>query len=159
MILTDYLQGLVAHFTDARIVRNLTDLVQNIVEHTSIRLWSISHDRAEFERSKRLVNGTLNAVVDEQTVAEALRENGGRKVALSVKPEDFVVLLHDPCDIRKANSKDLECLGTVRSLDGALIPGYQTFNTVVLNESGHTPQPLDISVYSNGDPHYVTEEE
>ena len=159
MTLSNYLQGLLAHFSDARIVRNLTDLVQNIVEHTSIRLWSISHDRAEFERSKRLVDGTLKAVVDEQTVAEALRENGGREVALSADPDDLVVLLHDPCDIRKATSTDLECLGTVRSLDGQLIPGYQTFDTVVLDEHGRTPQPLDISVYSNGDPHYLTEEE
>jgi hypothetical protein len=39
------------------------------------------------------------------------------------------------------------------------VPGYQTFNTVVLDEHGHTPQPLDVSVYSNGDPHYITEEE
>ena len=83
MTLSNYLQGLLAHFSDARIVRNLTDLVQNIVEHTSIRLWSISHDRAEFERSKRLVDGTLKAVVDEQTVAEALRENGGREAYAS----------------------------------------------------------------------------
>ena len=30
---------------------------------------------------------------------------------------------------------------------------------MVLDEHGHTPQPLDVSVYSNGDPHYVTEEE
>jgi hypothetical protein len=40
-----------------------------------------------------------------------------------------------------------------------LVPGYQTFNTVILDEDGHTPQPLDVTVYSNGDPHDVTEEE
>jgi hypothetical protein len=70
-----------------------------------------------------------------------------------------VVLLHDPSDIRKPYATDLECLGTVRALHGKLVPGYQTFNTVVLDEGGHTPQPLDVTVFSNGDPHYVTEEE
>jgi hypothetical protein len=159
MTLNDYFQGLLGRFRDARIVRNLTELLENIVEQTSIRLWSISQDRAAFERSKRLVDGSLETVVDEQTVAAALREQGGAHVRLSANPADLVVLLHDPCDIRKPQSKDLECLGTVRSLDGEVIPGYQTFDTVVLDEHGRTPQPLDISVYSTGDPHYLREEE
>jgi hypothetical protein len=159
MRLSQYLQGLLAHFTDARIVRNITMLLQKIVEHTSIRLWTISDDKAEFVRSKRLVDGSLKAVLDEETVAEALRDIGSREVSLSGDATAPVVLLHDPSDIRKASSAELECLGTVRSLEGTLVPGYQTFNTVVLDEHGHTPQPLDVSVYSNGDPHFVTEEE
>jgi len=159
MTLSHYLQGLLAHFTDARIVRNITGLVQKIVEHTSIRLWTIADEKAEFVRHKRLVDGSLTAVLDEETVAEALREIGSREVPLSGDDTAAVVLLHDPSDIRKASSTELECLGIVRSLDGRLVPGYQTFNTVVLDEHGHTPQPLDVSVYSNGDPHFVTEEE
>jgi hypothetical protein len=159
MTLSYYLQGLLAHFHDARIVRNITGLVQKIVEHTSIRLWSISDDKAEFVRSKRLVEGSLKAVLDEETVAEALREIGSREVQLSGDDTEVVVLLHDPSDIRKEYSAELECLGTVRALDGTLVPGYQTFDTVVMDEHGRTPQPLDVSVYSNGDPHYVTEEE
>jgi len=157
MRLSTYLQGLLAHFTDARIVHNITGLAQKIVEHRSIRLWSISDDKAEFTRHKRLVDGSLNAVLDEPTLAEALREIGSREVRLS--GDGPVVLLHDPSDIRKEYSAELECLGCVRSLNGRLVPGYSTFNTVVLDERGHTPQPLDVSVYSNGDPHFVTEEE
>jgi len=159
MTLVSYLQGLLAHFSDVRIVGTITTMVQTMVEHTSIRLWSISADRAEFVRQKRVVDGSLKAVLDEQTVAEALREIGSREVVLSDDDTATVVLLHDPSDIRKPYSTDLECLGTVRALTGKLVPGYQTFNTVVLDERGHTPQPLDVTVYSNGDPHYVTEEE
>lgn len=159
MTLSFYLRGLLAHFTDARIERNIIGLVQKIVEHTSIRLWTISEDTAECVRHKRLVDGSLKAVLDEDTVADALREIGGREVHLAGDDTEAVVLLHDPSDIRKEYSTELECLGTVRSLDGTLVPGYQTFNTVALDVYGHTPQPLDVTVYSNGDPHYITEEE
>ena len=72
---------------------------------------------------------------------------------------DRVILLHDPCDIRKAQSQVLENLGRVRSLDNKRINGYQTFNTVAIDEKGRTVRPVDISVYSNGDDHYVTEAE
>ena len=98
-------------------------------------------------------------MLDEDTVATALRDIGSHEVTLSDDDTGTVVLLHDPSDIRKPYSTKLECLGTVRALNGQLIPGYQTFNTVVLDEHGSTPQPMDVSVYSNGDPQYVTEKE
>jgi hypothetical protein len=159
MTLSHYLQGLLTHFTDARIVRNITTLMQQMVEHTTIRLWSLATEKAEFVRHKRLVNGSLQAVLDEALVADALREIGSRELAQAPEDTTLLVLLHDPCDIRKPYAAELECLGTVRALDGRPVPGYQTFNTVVLDEHGHTPQPLDVTVYSNGDPHYVTEDE
>jgi hypothetical protein len=159
MTLSSYLQGLLTHVTDARIVRNITTLMQQMVEHTTIRLWSLATEKAEFVRHTRLVDGSLQAVLDEGLVADALREIGSRDLAQAPEDTTLLVLLHDPCDIRKPYAAELECLGTVRALDGRPVPGYQTFNTVVLDEHGHTPQPLDVTVYSNGDPHYVTEDE
>jgi hypothetical protein len=53
MKLTEYLSGVLSNFKDSRVIENVTVLVQNIIEHKSIRLWSISEDKAEFERSKR----------------------------------------------------------------------------------------------------------
>ncbi len=58
MTLSSYLQDLLSNFKDTRIVRNVTSLVQNMIEHKSTRLWSISKDKAEFDRSKRLLNGS-----------------------------------------------------------------------------------------------------
>ena len=159
MTLSSYLQGLLAQFTDARIVRNITALMTQMVEHTTIRLWSLATEKAEFVRHKRLVDGSLQAVLDDPLVADALREIGSRDLAKPPEDTALLVLLHDPCDIRKPYAAELECLGTVRALDGRLVPGYQTFNTVMLDEHGHTPQPLDVTAYSTGDPHYVTEEE
>lgn len=108
-----------------------------------------------------MLDGSLQSILDGETVSDALLSVGSQHIHEKVgeaKP-DMLVLLHDPCDIRKEYAEELEHLGTVRSLDGKLIPGYQTFNTVVVTEKGTSPQPLDTTVYSNGDPHYVTEEE
>ena len=159
MQLSQYLQGMLTHFRDGRTVRNLTALLHRMVEQTTIRLWALASDRAEFVRYRRLVDGSLQAGLDEHLVADELREIGSHEVSLSGDDTALVVLLHDPSDIRKPYATDLECLGFVRALTGKLVPGYQTFNTVVLEEGGRTPQPLDVTVYSTGDPQYVTEEE
>ncbi len=42
-----------------------------MIEHTSIRLWSISQDKAEFDRSKRLFDGSLQSALDEENVSAA----------------------------------------------------------------------------------------
>jgi len=74
MELTNYLSTVLANFTDSRTVKNVTELVQNIIEHNSVRLWSISSDKAEFERSKRLLDGSLQTVLDAEKSSQALRE-------------------------------------------------------------------------------------
>ena len=155
MKLSTYLNPVLQHFTDSRIVRNINQMAHKIIENKSIRLWSNAKDRGEFERSKRLIDGSLKSVLDDEKIGGALRENSVN----SLGDLDRLILLHDPCDIRKAQSKSLEKLGRVRSLDNDGINGYQTFNTVAIDEKGRKVRPVDISVYSNGDEHYVTEAE
>jgi hypothetical protein len=155
MKLSDYLNGVLANFKDSRVVENITDLVQNIIEHKSIRLWSISDDKAEFERSKRLLDGSLKSVLDEPKISAALREQS----VAALGAEARLIMLHDPCDIRKEHAEALEKLGQVRDLTGKLVNGYSTFNTVTVDETGQKLYPVDITVYSNGDEHYVTVEE
>lgn len=122
--------------------------MQNISEHQSIRLWSISQNKAECERSKRLIDGSLQAVLDDATISDALRSVGSQQMQekLGAAAPALLGRLHDPCDIRKAYAEELEHLGTIRSLTGKLMPGYQTFNTVVVTEGGKSPQPLDTTV-------------
>ncbi len=43
MTLSSYIEGLLLKFTDTRVVRNVTSLVQNIIEHKTTRLWSMSN--------------------------------------------------------------------------------------------------------------------
>ena len=155
MKLTDYLSGILCNFKDSRVIENVTALVQNIIEHKSTRLWSISEDKAEFERSKRLLDGSLKSVLDDKKISAAIREHS----VAALGDEARLIVLHDPCDIRKEHAEALEKLGKVRDLDGNLINGYSTFNTVAVDVAGKKLYPVDMTVYSNGDEHYVTVEE
>ena len=155
MTIATYLHDVLSSFSDRRITRNITTLVQRIIEGTSLRLWSVSSDKKEFERHKHLLDGSLKSELDAETLSTVLRIQAAQQAA----DQEVVVLLHDPCDIRKPYASDLENLGKVRSLDGKLIPGYSSFETVLVDERGRNPQPFDMTIYSNGDPAYVTEEE
>jgi len=152
MKLSDYLSGVLSNFKDSRVVENVTSLVQNIIEHKSIRLWSISEDKAEFERSKRLLDGSLKSVLDDQKISVAIRAHS----VAALGDEARLIVLHDPCDIRKEHAQVLEKLGQVRDLAGKLINGYSTFNSVAVDVSGKKLYPVDLAVYSNGDEHYVS---
>lgn len=119
------------------------------------RLWTLSDDPQEYARYKSLLDGSLKSVLDAPKIRAALREHGLAAFGASAR----LILLHDPCDIRKPHSARLEKIGTVRSLTGDLILGYQTFNSVALDESANRLRLLDISVFSNGDERYVTQKE
>jgi hypothetical protein len=155
MALIQYMSALLSNFKDKRIIRNIEQMVQKIVENKSIRIWSNAKDKAEFDRHKSLLNGSLKSVLDDEKISEALQKNGVQ----ALQGKDRLVLLHDPCDIRKEYCRELENLGKVRSLDNEIVNGYCTFNTIALDEGSKKLQLLDLSVYSNGDPHYVTQEE
>ena len=63
-----------------------------------------------------------------EKLTEALRKNNVNALGSHAR----LILYHNPCDIRKAQSKTLEKLGRVRGLDNKQINGYQTFNTVAI---------------------------
>ena len=155
MKLTTYLAELLVKFKDKRIRQNITSLVQKIIEQHSIQLWTMAEDKAEFERYRNVLNGRLESVLDEAKISEALRQAG--VAALSDQPR--LILLHDPCDIRKEHAAVMENLGLVRDLDGKLVPGYETFNTVAVTPDKKTLRLLDLTVYSNGDEHFVSQAE
>ena len=62
--------------------------------------------------------------------------------------ENFVYVLHDPCDIRKPYSSDSEHLGTVLSLQKTVVPGYSSFNSVAVitgsGSAGNTITGVDL---------------
>ena len=128
MELTNYLNELLAHFNDSRIIRNTKALIQKIIEQRTVRLWPLAVDKAKYERIRNLVNGRLKSVLDDNKVSQALRE---RSISF-LGNEEKLVLLHDPSEIRKPEATDMEHLGTVRDLDGQLVSGYTTFNTVAV---------------------------
>jgi hypothetical protein len=155
MELTTHLKEVLNHFKDKRIRQNITSLVQKIIEHQSIQLWAIADDKAEFERYRNVLNGRLESVLDDEKITAALRQAG--VAALGGKPR--LILLHDPCDIRKEHAKAMEKLGQVRDLDGKLVSGYSTFNTVAVTPDRKRLRLLDLTVYSNGDERFVGQAE
>ena len=61
MQLSTYLNPILEHFTDSRIVRNINQMVRKVIENQSIRLWSNASDKAELERCERLIDGSLKS--------------------------------------------------------------------------------------------------
>lgn len=155
MELSNYISGVTSKFKDSRVVTNVRELVQKIIQHKSIRLWTIAEDKAEYERSKRLLDGSLKSVLDEEKIAEAIRAHS----VAGLGNEARLIMIHDPCDIRKEHAEKMEKIGIVRDLEGQLVSGYSTFNTVGVDIKGKKIYPVDTTVYSNGDEHYVTVEE
>jgi hypothetical protein len=64
------------------------------------------------EYFKGLLNGKQASTLDRTTLLNCVAE----KTKLDLGSAQHVYLLHDPCDIRKPHSSDLEDLGKVLSL-------------------------------------------
>ncbi len=94
MKLTNYLSGVLANFKDVRVIRNVTKLVQNITEHKTIRLWTISEDKAEFERNRRLLDGSLKSTLDEEKASQATLEHS----IAALGDEARLIVYHDTWD-------------------------------------------------------------
>ena len=90
-----------------------------------------------------------------EKISEALRENS----VAAMSGQKQVILIHDPCDIRKKHSKELENIGNVLDLDKKVINGYYTFNTVAIDEDSKRLHLVDTKIYSNKEPNFVTQED
>ncbi len=151
MKLFDYVDNLVSEFNDIRVVHKAKELVGKIIEHKTTKLWTISDDKAEYERYKSVLDGSLKSVLADEKIADALRE----KSVAAFDGHERLFLLHDPCDIRKEHAWKMENLGKVRDLNGKIINGYSSFGSAVVDEAGKRIYPADITIYSNRDDHYV----
>jgi hypothetical protein len=123
------------------------------MENKTIRLFTIADDKKEYNRYKSLLDGSLKSVLDNNKISQALRDNS----AEIMSKHKQITLIHDPCDIRKEYSQQLENLGKVLDLNKNVINGYYTFNTVAVdNNRLHL---VDTKVYSNREDKFVSQEE
>ncbi len=84
-----------AKFNDKRVVEKIKHTVSQIISNKTIRLWTLATNKKEFERTRTLVNGKLQSVLDDKKISDTLRQmsvNG-------LSHEDVVIALHDPCDM------------------------------------------------------------
>ena len=95
----------------------------------SCQIWSLASDKAEYERFEHLLstNTTRNAI-DQSAFNELLEQ----QAVSHLKGAVSATVIHDPCHIRKKESKKMENLDRVKDLDGKIINGYRTFNSVLL---------------------------
>jgi hypothetical protein len=73
----------------------------------------MSNNKAEFSRYKSLIDGSLKSILDNEKISQALRKNSVE--VMSEKKQ--IILIHEPCDIRKKYSNELENLGKVLDLE------------------------------------------
>ena len=114
-----------------------------MIENKTTRIWSCSNDKNEFDRSKRLIDGSLKTVLDEKKISKVLIENSVEKLNGNKR----LYIFSDHCDSRKPYSKKLENIGKVRDLNGNIINGFTTLGSVILDENHKNLTLSNISVY------------
>ena len=86
----------------------MKQLFHKVIEHKTIKLWSLSDNKAEFRKMRRIVSpDTAQHVIDDQKISAALMANGIMRLA----KHDELLVLHDGSDIRKQYSRQLESVG------------------------------------------------
>jgi Transposase DDE domain len=114
----------------------------------------MSDNKAEFRKMRRLVSlDEAKNVIDNKQISEALIANGIIKLA----DKDELLILHDGSDIRKPYATDLESIGKVRALNGDIINGYHSFNSVAVDLHGRLVTPIATEIYSNREENFVSQ--
>jgi len=155
MNLIGYISGLLSFFKDRRVINNIEQMIQKIIEKKTVRLFKVSDEKREYNRYKSLLDGSLKSVLNNDKISQALRDNSVE----AMSSQNEIVLIHDPCDIRKKYSKKLENIGDVLDLDKNVINGYSSFNTVVVDNKNKRLHLVDSVVYSNKEPNFLTQKE
>lgn len=94
-------------------------------------------------------------VLNDRQITEALIESGVTKLA----DTDELLIIHDGSDIRKEYASQLENLGKVRNLDGNIINGYSSFNTIAVDLHGKDVTLLGTEIYSNKADNFVSQKD
>lgn len=114
----------------------------------------MSNERKDYESLKGLLNGTQIQTLDRKVLIDCVLDRTLSELGTCQK----VYVLHDPCDIRKPHSSDLEHLGKVLSLQKTVVDGYSSFNSIAVLADSQSVHLLDSKVYSNRMPDYVSQE-
>jgi hypothetical protein len=149
--LQEYIAPLLEQLGQKQVRDNLEQLSKNLIDDQTGQLWSLSDDKNEYNRNLRLLNGSLQTVVDVSKFNVSLLANS----VDFLRDKDYVIIVHDGSDIRKPWSNKLENLDTVRDLQGKLISGYPTFNSVAIDLKGKQIRLLQTTPYSTQETTYL----
>ena len=144
-------KGLVNSIKNKASKKSFKLILSRVMQHNSLKLWSISKNRNEFDRMRRVADKYL----DSDNISEELLKAG---VAALVDSEE-VLVLSDISDIRKPHSSKLESLGKVRDLKGDIINGYSSFNSVAVDFKKKEVNLLSHVAYSNREKNHISNNE
>jgi len=102
-----------------------------------------------------MLDGSLQTVLDSEKLNISLLANSSDYFA----NKDYVVVLHDPSDIRKKYSQQADHLCKVMDLDKKLINGYRSLSSACVDIRGKNLRLLRCSPYSTTDTNYLKVEE
>lgn len=125
-------------------------LCNKIVEKNNTQIWTLAADSNEYERFKGLLDGSGKHGLSVEALNKALLSNS----IAELKGSKSVVVIHDCCDIRKKYAKLLENISRVRDLDGKLVNGYQSFNSIAVDLQGKKLHLLGCLPYSHSEDSY-----
>jgi len=120
----------------------------------NLHIFSFANDKNQYDVLKGLVSGKQVNTLTHNISIESVKKQALEQLGEATD----VYVLHDGCDIRKPDSKDLEHLGQVLSLDKKVVNGYKTMNSVVVNPKEPTMHLFDHQLYSTKMPNYVKQE-
>jgi hypothetical protein len=150
---TTYLTPLLTAYHDKRTRNNIQQAFETIADKKSIMFWSSTENRADYERIRRIIGvAGVKTILDDEKISAALLANSIQSLA----GKNNIIVVHDPSDIRKQYSNQLEHLGKVLSLDKKIINGYNSFCSIAVDMASKELKLLDIELYSNRSPNYVT---
>lgn len=127
--LSEYIAPLLEQLGQKQVRENTENLSNKIINNQTSQLWSLSENKNEYNKNLRLLNGSLQTVVDVSKLNVSLLANS----IDFLKDKVYIIVLHDGSDIRKPWSKKLENLDFVRDLEGKLVDGYPTFNSIAVD--------------------------
>ena len=102
-----------------------------------------------------MIDGSLNSVLNEEKISNALIENSVEKLNGNKR----LYIFSDHCDIRKPYSNKLENIGKVRDLNGNIINGFTALGSIILDENKKNLTLSNISVQSNREPNFLSKKE
>lgn len=129
MSITDHLSDVLSTVNDQRCRNNIELLTNKIIESNHLKIYKLSNNTNEYERFHNLLNGDskngLNWEILNDNLIEKAEERHQGKPSLTV--------IHDCSDLRKPYSQDLEKITKVKSLDGRLVSGFRSFDSIAVD--------------------------
>jgi len=92
MKLIGYISGLLSFFKDRRVIENIEQMIQKIIEKKTVRLFKVADDKKEYNRYKSLLDGSLKSVLNNEKISPALRENSIE----AMSDQKQIILIHFP---------------------------------------------------------------